>query len=52
MKKGTKLYIEERGDGLILKALTPAYFARISGVLPTKGKLSRALIKERHKPAS
>jgi len=49
IKKGTKLYIEEKGDELILKAVTPAYFERIAGVLPTKGKLSKALIEEREK---
>jgi AbrB family looped-hinge helix DNA binding protein len=49
IKKGTKLYIEEKGDELILKAVTPAYFERIAGVLSTKGKLSKALIEERGK---
>ncbi|MCU0651392.1 MAG: AbrB/MazE/SpoVT family DNA-binding domain-containing protein [Candidatus Omnitrophica bacterium] len=47
IKKGTKLYIEERGDELILKAVTPAYFEKIAGVLQTKGKLSKALVEER-----
>ena len=47
IKRGTKLYIEERGDELILKPVTPAYFERIAGVLPTKGRLSKALIEER-----
>ena len=47
IKKGTRLYIEERGDELILKPVTPAYFERIAGVLQTKGKLSKALLEER-----
>jgi AbrB family looped-hinge helix DNA binding protein len=47
IKKGTTLHIEERGDELILKPITPAYFERIAGVLPTKGKLSKALLNER-----
>jgi len=47
IKKGIKLYIEERGDELILKPVTPAYFEKIAGVLPTKGKLSTALLEER-----
>lgn len=47
IKKGTKLYIEERGNELILKPVTPEYFAEIAGVLTTKGKLSKALIEER-----
>ena len=49
IKRGTKLYIEERGDELILKAVTPAYFEKIAGVLQTKGKLSKALLEERSK---
>ena len=49
IKKGTKLYIEERGDELVLKAVTPEYFGKIAGVLQTKGKLSRMLLEERSK---
>lgn len=49
IKRGTKLYIEERGDELVLKAVTAAYFEKIAGVLPTKGKLSKALLEERAK---
>ena len=49
IKRGTKLYIEERGDELILKAVTPAYFEKIAGVLQTKGKLSKTLLGERAK---
>ena len=49
IKRGTKLYIEERGDELILKPVTPEYFERIAGILPTKGKLSKALLEERAK---
>jgi len=49
IKRGTKLYIEERGNELILKPITPEYFERIAGVLPTKGKLSKALLEERRK---
>jgi len=49
IKKGTKLYIEEKGDEFSLKPITPAYFERIAGVLSTKGKLSKTLIAEREK---
>ena len=49
IKRGTTLYIEEREDELILKAVTPAYFERIAGILSTKGKLSKALLEERSK---
>jgi AbrB family looped-hinge helix DNA binding protein len=47
IKKGTKLYVEERKDEIVLKPITEAYFDRLAGILPTKGKLSRALLKER-----
>ena len=49
IKKGTKLYIEERGDELIIKPVTPEYFGKMAGVLGTKGRLSRALLEERIK---
>ena len=49
IKKGTKLYVEERGDELILKPVTPEYFERIAGVLQTKGKLSKVLLEDRSK---
>ncbi len=53
IKEGMKLYVKERDDEIVLKVATPANFARIAGVvLPTKGKLSRMLIKERRRPAS
>jgi AbrB family looped-hinge helix DNA binding protein len=45
--QGTKLYIEERGEEIILKPVTPDYVDKIAGVLKTKGKLSKALLKER-----
>ena len=47
IKRGTKLYIEERGGELILKPITPEYFKKISGVLNKKGKGLKALIKEK-----
>ena len=47
IKKGTRLYVEERGDEIILKPVTPAYFEKLAGILPTKGKLSKSLLNER-----
>ena len=47
IKRGTKLYIEEKRDELILKAVTPEYFEKIAGVLQTRGKLSKTLLEER-----
>lgn len=47
LKPGTRLSIEERGDEIIIKPMTEAYFQRIAGILSTKGKLSKALTEER-----
>jgi len=49
IKRGTKLYIEERGNELTLKPVTAEYFEKIAGILQTKGKLSKRLIEERAK---
>ena len=49
IKKGTRLYIEEKGDELIIKPVTPEYFSKMAGVLGTKGKLTKALLEERAK---
>jgi AbrB family looped-hinge helix DNA binding protein len=49
IKKGTKLYIEEKGDELIIKPVTSKYFEKIAGVLETRGKLSRTLVDERRR---
>lgn len=49
IKKGTKLYIEEKGDELCLRPITSDYFKKIAGVLSTKGKLTKTLLNERAK---
>ena len=49
IRKGTRLYIEEKGDELIIKPVTPEYFSKMAGVLGTKGKLTKALLEERAK---
>ncbi|MDP2981268.1 MAG: AbrB/MazE/SpoVT family DNA-binding domain-containing protein [Candidatus Omnitrophota bacterium] len=49
IKRGTKLYIEEKGDELIIKPVTSKYFEKIAGVLETRGKLSRMLVDERRR---
>ena len=49
IKKGTRLYIEEKGDELIIKPVTPEYFSKMAGILGTKGKLTKALLEERTK---
>jgi len=49
IKKGTKLLVKENGEEIILRPITEAYFEKMAGVLKTKGKLSKALLKERSK---
>jgi AbrB family looped-hinge helix DNA binding protein len=48
IKKGTKLYIEERNGELILRPLNREYFRKMSGALKGTGLL-KALEEERRK---
>lgn len=47
IKKGTRLAIEERGDEIVLRPVSAAYFENIAGSLGTHGRLSQALIEDR-----
>ncbi|MBN2031374.1 AbrB/MazE/SpoVT family DNA-binding domain-containing protein [bacterium] len=49
IKNGTKFYIEERDNEIILKPLTTEYIKKMAGMLETKGKLSKILLEERAK---
>lgn len=49
IQKGTKLYIEERDNEIVLKPLTTTYFDKIAGVLQTNGKLTKTLLEGRAK---
>lgn len=49
IKKGSKFYIEEEGDKIVIKPMNTGYFNNLAGVLQTKGKLTKALIEERAK---
>lgn len=49
LKEGTTLCVTEEGDKIIFQPLTREYFHRMAGILPTKGRLTRALIQERAK---
>ena len=49
IKSGTKFHVEERDNEIILKPLTSEYIKKMSGILETKGKLSKALLEERSK---
>ncbi len=49
MHKGTRVYIQERGEELVIRAVNAEYFENIAGILPGKGKSTKALLKERKK---
>ena len=49
IRKGSRLFVEEKGDAIILRPASAAYFDRFAGVLPTKGKLTKTLFEERIK---
>jgi AbrB family looped-hinge helix DNA binding protein len=45
--KGTRLAVEENGDELVLKPLTPEYLDSLAGVLKGQDSLSDKLLQER-----
>ncbi len=47
MKPGTKLVVIEQEGGFVVKPLNKKYFESLAGILPAKGKASRALLKDR-----
>ncbi len=47
IKKGSMLFVEEKDDSIMLRPVGAAYFDRFAGILPTKGKLTKALLDER-----
>ncbi|HCE42011.1 MAG TPA: AbrB family transcriptional regulator [Lentisphaeria bacterium] len=49
IRKGAKLFVEEKGDSIMLRPVSAAYFDKFAGILPTKGKLTKALLDERIK---
>ena len=47
IKKGTRLYLEEKDGEIIIRPATKEYFRRAAGILATGGKLSGLLLAER-----
>jgi AbrB family looped-hinge helix DNA binding protein len=47
LKKGIKVSLVDRGDEIIIRALTKDYFEKMAGALKTGGKLTRALLEDR-----
>ncbi len=49
INKGTKVYIEEKGNEITLKPITPEAISRFAGILQSGGELTKALLEEREK---
>jgi AbrB family looped-hinge helix DNA binding protein len=49
IKRGTRVVIIEQDDGFVVKPLDRKYFEHFAGILPTKGKATKALLEERRK---
>lgn len=47
IKKGTRLHIEDTGEEITLRPITPEYIKKLAGILPSKGELTRELLRER-----
>ena len=49
LRKGSHILIEEKGDLVILRAVSRQFFAERAGILGTKGRLLKDLLAERAK---
>lgn len=49
IKRGTRLCILENGGQIILQPLNTKYFEKVAGILNTRGKLTKSILKERAK---
>jgi AbrB family looped-hinge helix DNA binding protein len=47
IEKGTRLYIEDNGNEIVLRPITPEYIKKLAGILPSKGELTRDLLRAR-----
>lgn len=49
MKKGTQVYFYEREGEIVIKPITDEYIRSMAGITQTRGKLLKALMKEKEK---
>jgi len=49
LKRGSKVVIIEDPDGFSVRPLDRNYFENFAGILPEKGKATKALLQERRK---
>ncbi len=45
--RGTRLVLEERGDEIVMRPLTPDYFSQFAGIFKGKGSQAQELLAER-----
>ena len=49
IKKGTQVYLYERDGEIVIRPVTDEYLRSLAGIAGTKGKLLKALMKEKAK---
>ena len=49
IKRGTQVYLYERGGEIVIKPVTDEYLRSLAGIMGTKGKLLKALLEEKAK---
>lgn len=49
IERGTRLYVEERGEEIVMRPITQAFLDRTAGILKGEVSLSQSLLKERAK---
>jgi AbrB family looped-hinge helix DNA binding protein len=49
IKRGTQVYLYERDGEIVIRPLTDEYLRSLTGITGTKGRLIKALLKEKAK---
>jgi AbrB family looped-hinge helix DNA binding protein len=49
IKRGTQVYLYERGGEIVIRPVTDEYLRSLAGIIGTKGKLLKALMEEKAK---
>ena len=49
IKRGTQVYLYERGGEIVIKPVTDEYLRSLAGITGTKGKLLKALMEDKAK---
>jgi AbrB family looped-hinge helix DNA binding protein len=49
IKRGTQVYLYERGGEIVIRPVTDEYLRSLAGIMGTKGKLLKALLEEKAK---